>query len=701
MFVVCQAEPWTGRFTVELEQDTDSPGQSFSIEHNQHTSSSNPSDIAHKSGCSRSALPSGEKRQRSGKYEIKSTIIESVSWQWFYAVHLLVAYELVLTSKDFRPRPVPYSWPPGEVIVAVAWLLKNYWSPDSPLFKPIEQQASRDQLFAIITMMHRSGHDSPQCQSSASYGQQTRQSTINLSGSFTRHLNAGSGNGNGNGDPQLHLHTLDINCYVSPCSGLCTYRPSSDSRESAEWPLNSPEKSIIGLLNGHSEVQPLFEAEPQTADIDGNPANICMPVYGVAPDSMSLEAAYTTDLTGSLNHMVPTPESLPFIDNFPFINEPIDLQSFFEEIKVFNTLTHSETQQTTIESSQLGQSPPHLPQTDSLQTLSDHKSNDHTAQKTCKATMIGKDGQPKPCGKICKNARVLADHKRKDHTGQQTCNLTLVGEDGQQRPCGQVCKNARALSSHKSGAHSGQRTCDAIVVGEDSQPRPCAVICKNSQVLTHHKRRNHSGQKTCDAAVVGENGELRTCGTVCKHAEFLSEHKRRYHSGQKTCQVIMVEKGGQKRQCGTICNNSKALANHKRGQHSEQQTCSVTVVGKDGQQQKCGMVCKNSKAMSNHKIKDHSGQQTCYVTLLTKDGQQRPCGKVCKNAKVLADHKRYFHSGQQNCGVNVVGEDGLQRPCGKLFKNTEALNNHKRKHIKRKPFEADQDDDLSPEKKAN
>ncbi|WP_222842108.1 hypothetical protein, partial [Endozoicomonas montiporae] len=70
-------------------------------------------------------------------------------------------------------------------------------------------------------------------------------------------------------------------------------------------------------------------------------------------------------------------------------------------------------------------------------------------------TVVGEDGQQRPCGTVCKNAKALSTHKRRDHTGPQTCDVTVVGEDGQQRPCGTVCKNVKALFTHKSQYHTG------------------------------------------------------------------------------------------------------------------------------------------------------------------------------------------------------------------------------------------------------
>ncbi|WP_257255255.1 MULTISPECIES: hypothetical protein, partial [unclassified Endozoicomonas] len=67
----------------------------------------------------------------------------------------------------------------------------------------------------------------------------------------------------------------------------------------------------------------------------------------------------------------------------------------------------------------------------------------------CDLTVVGEDGQPKPCGKVWKNTQALKDHKRRGHSKQSTCDVTVVRKDGQPRPCGKVCKNARVLSYHK------------------------------------------------------------------------------------------------------------------------------------------------------------------------------------------------------------------------------------------------------------
>ncbi|WP_448215848.1 hypothetical protein [Endozoicomonas sp. 2B-B] len=729
MFAVCQAEPWTGRFTVELEQDKDSPGQSFSIKHNQHTSSGNPSDIAHKNGCTRSASPSGEKRQRSGRYEIKSTIIESVSWQWFCAVHLLVAYELLLTTKNNPLNSSPYSWVPSEVVVVVGWLLKNYWNPDSPLFDPIEQQTTsmltqEDYLSEILITMYGYGQNPTQHQPSEASGKQTPQTTNLPKGSLTNPLYSDTDGGNG-GSEQLS-HTLSLNCFAHPCNGVCRFRPSTDGKRPAEWTLNYQE-----ISSNCTETHPGQGLYPHFAN-EHNP---------------SQRQAHQPDDATTLN-----------TDDLVIINGLLNLrnQSCPEESEISFTLSHltshagiSKTEQTVTHSSQLDQSSSHISRTDRVQAinnneqlacgltivgengqpqpcrkicknvyaLSVHKSRYHTGQRACYVMVVGESGLQQQCGKICKNASALSNHKRREHTGKQICGVTVVLEDGRTRLCGTVCKNADTLSTHKRRHKTGQQTCDATVVGRDGQQQPCGKVFKNALALADHKYKYHRGQQTCSMSMVGEDGLSRPCGTVCMNTNSLMNHKRRYHTGQQTCDMTVIgengqqkcgkvfmnakalsthksacdtrrqtcmlpvtEDGAQPRPCGKVCSNKSKLADHKYKHHSGQQTCYMTVVGEDGLRRHCGTVWKNPNSLMNHKRRQHTSEQTCYVTVIGKDGRQRRCGKVCKNASSLADHKYKYHSGYHTCHMTVVGEDSLPRQCGMALKNANSLTNHKKRY---------------------
>ncbi|WOG26944.1 hypothetical protein [Endozoicomonas sp. 8E] len=548
MSIICQARPLTRRFIVELEQNADFPDQHFSIKHDWHTLSDSPSDIVDKQGCAEHGLPSHKKRHKSYSCAVKTTFIESISWQWLYTTNLLIAYELILTIKNNSPHPNPYSWLPLEAVITVSWLLKSYWNPNSPLFNLIEQKkAMQEHPFAITTMMAGSEHDPQQTTPSESSGQSVPQAITFPKGYFTQLLYSDSADGNEN--PQQHSHTLGLNCFLHPCNDVCQFRQSSDS---------SPGE--------------VLDCEKSSADHTG-----------------------ATPEQGSCSHLAST--------HCYRCNSKDGLASVSEDTGEAHT-------------------------------------TDTAGQTTCNVIVPGKNGQQRPCGKVCKNARALSVHKRKIHSGQQTCNETVAGKDGQLRPCGKVYKCAKALSGHKAKYHTGQKTCVVIVVREDGQKHPCGKIYKCAQALSDHKAKYHTGQKTCVLTVVREDGQPRPCGRVCKNSQALMDHKRKVHTGQQTCDVTVVTEHGQQRPCGKVCKNAQSLSSHKSKVHSGQQTCDLIEVGKDGEQQACGKVFKNTNSLSTHKTIYHTGQKTCSMTVIGEDGQQRPCRKVCKNAIDLSNHKR-------------------------------------------------------------
>ncbi|WP_422137173.1 hypothetical protein [Endozoicomonas sp. ALC020] len=725
--VICQAGSLTRRFIVELEQNAGSPKQNFSIKSDWHTLSGNPSDIAHINDYGQSYLPPCKKRNRSPGCGIEKTIIESISWQWLYATNLLIAYEMSVTTKVATRITTPYLSLPSEVLVAVAWFLKNYWNPDTRLFGMIEQQVTSvmtegDHRFATITAAFGSGENSPQYQSSESSSQPAPKATLPLMSSFISPLNNDYNGGNG-GDQQ-HLHTLGLNCFVHPCYGFCQLHPLSGSSEPAEWPLNTLKSSCPHLATGHcsgcmghfdpakamesrqnplfrtfndfSDIQFPFDSDPQFDDIDGHFADLIQNAI---------------DATESLDDDVQMLGYLSSIaDDLTATNGSLDLQRLLGEHELAFTLNSSETQQTTFKSSQLDQSQAHLSLTGALQakadsgqkiceltvvlkggeqqpcgkvfknaiSLSSHKRRCHTGPKVCDLTVMREDGQQGPCGMVYKNAGSLVNHKRTFHTGQKTCDQIEVGEDGQQRRCGKICKNAGALSDHKSKYHKGQKTCEVIVFGEDGQQRPCGKLFMNTNCLEYHKREEHSGERTCDVVVVAEDGQQRSCGRLFTNTKKLKYHKRQEHSRKRACKVVVVGEEGQLRPCSNHCKNAVAVSKHKRSYHSGQQTCEVLVVGEDGRQRPCGKLCNNARALVNHKRGKHSGQKTCEIIMFEEDDGQRRCGKVCKSAGALSDHKRNYHSGQV-CEVIVFGEDGQLRPCGTFCKNHRALIYHKSK----------------------
>ncbi|WOG27053.1 hypothetical protein [Endozoicomonas sp. 8E] len=658
--VICPAKPLTRRFTVELEQEAGFLKQSFSVKHDQHILLNNPSNIADTNGYAEPDWPPDEKQQKSYNFRLPPPLTEPISWQLLYATHLLVAYELILTTKGAALSSSFYSWIPLEAAVAVGWLLKCYWNPDSHLFSTIEQQQiNQDYPFMAITLMFGSGRDQPGYQPSKSSNQKAPATATRLTRSLIRLQNTDGGGGNGN--PQKDLHTLGLNCFVRPCNGVCRFRSSSDSREPAEWPLNthSQYNPSLETLNDFPAIQLQCASDqpsqPQTQHhgVDGNPTSCNHSL------TMTTEAAYTGHSV-ALNGHLRMPRNMSITDDdLVIINGLLNLRghSLSEAIRISFTLNHltspvatSETQQTT-RPTQVGQNPPHPSRTGEVQA------SDYSGLETCDATVVGDDGQQRQCGKIFKSFHSLTGHRRRNHGGQKVCDVTLFSEDGQ-RPCGTVCRNAQALADHKLRIHTGQQTCGVIVVAED--------------------------------------GQLQTCGKIFKNAKALTSHRSKYHTGQKTCDTIMVNANGQQRPCGRIYKNNQALWDHKNREHSEQKICTMTVVGKDNQQRPCGKVYNNAQAFSSHKSRVHSEQKTCDVALAGKDGRPELCGAVCKNIGSLMAHKRKGHSGQKTCAVRVIKEDGQRRRCGKVCENAQVLSHHKGIHRKRKPVNPDQDDGFKP-----
>ncbi|WOG27035.1 hypothetical protein [Endozoicomonas sp. 8E] len=785
-----------------------------------------PKDIFDTNHFARSFSSSYYKRHKQLGCRVKTIIIESITWQWLYARKLLVAYELVLTSKTSLLNSNPYYWLPVEVIVAVGWLLKNYWPPDSPLFNPIELQAASmltqdDHRLSSIITVHGSGDNPEQYQPPESSGQQAPQATSHPAGFFTGFLHPDSDGGDGGSEQQSH--SLGLNCFIHPCHGICQFRPFSAARGATEWPLNSEESTTgrtgetsgqntrphstdghcLSCIHNFDSLNTADARQTPPLETLNNPPAIqrqCASCQQFQPQPHQPDDARMT------GNVPPTP------DDLIIINGLLDLgnHSPLEKALTSSTLTRfpapivaSETQQAKAGSTGLGQPPLHFARTGRVQNkdksgqqtcvltivgeddqprpcgttcksadaLSVHKSRYHSGPKTCDEIMVGEDGeerlcgtifknrsaltnhkrinhsgqqicdapvvwkdgllqpygkicknaktmsnhmrgkhsgqqtcseapggvdgQQQRCGKVCKNNSALRDHKRKEHSGQKICGETVVGENEQPGPCGVVCKNVRALIEHKRMDHSGQRTCSMIVVGEDGRPQPCEKTCKNIQALYSHRSKYHSSQRTCGATMLGEDNQERICGKLCNNSKILSDHKRRVHGEQQACDLTVDEKDGKQRPCGKIFSDTRTLRNHKKYAHSGQKTCDLTGVGKDGQPRPCEVVFKNLQSLSSHKNRVHSGQKKCDVTLGGENGQQQPCGRICKNAQALSDHKRRDHTRQQSCNMIVITEEGQPRPCGMLCKNAQELSNHKRAHRKRKPADADRNNEFS------
>ncbi|WOG27129.1 hypothetical protein [Endozoicomonas sp. 8E] len=597
--VICHAEQRTEHSTVELQQIAASPKQSPSMRQDRNTLPGKPSDIADTFGYKRSSSPLDNKRHKN--YGL--TIIESISWQWLYASHLLVTHELILTTKNAAFSYTPYSWVPVGVVVAVGWLLESYWNRNSPSFNsPIAQQTALmltqgSHQFAIITMMFGNGHNQQQNRPSESSGQQASGALSHPAGSFARPLYIRPGGDNG--PPQQHIHTLGLNCFVYPCHGVCQFRLSLDTKDSGtlsffksstdhtEAPpgqsschniadgyclpcmvLFHPvyaggyqQESLLGPMHAYSgylllPFHPGPLSKPQAYGIGGNPRG-GVAIDEVALDPVSARSVNTTGSAGPLNHEGPIPGNLNLnTDDFMDIIEAYDLQNLLEETGISFTYDQASRVQASV-------------------------APDNVISKTteCQQTLSDKE------------------------TRKLTCDVTVIEEDDQQRPCGKACNSAKALYRHKRRAHTGQQTCDVALVGENGRPQLCGSVCKNVVALSEHKRRYHNGQKICDLTAILENGRRRPCGKAFQNARFLSDHKRKVHMTQKTCHMIVIEEDGQQRPCGRVYKNANSLSNHRQREHNGQKTCNSLVVGKDGKLRRCGTVYKNSKTLSDHRKK--------------------------------------------------------------------------------------------------
>lgn len=254
--------------------------------------SSSPSDIANTISFTGPDSLLDDKGDRLGSYGVKTPVIESFSWQLLYLTNLLVSFELIQTTKDVLQIPDSYLCLPVEIVIAVSWLLKGCWPPDSRLFNPIkplieQQEASQNQPF-MITIVMIGPRQQQQSQPSDSTCQESAGTTIHYKGSFTPPINSGSGDGEE--DPQQHSHTFGFNCFAYPCHGICLFRPSSDSGEPDEWLVNSIERSCPHLAGGYCfSCIDHFHSQNTTDSRESSP-------FGTPDDLFDIQRQYDFDL---------------------------------------------------------------------------------------------------------------------------------------------------------------------------------------------------------------------------------------------------------------------------------------------------------------------------------------------------------------------------------------------------------------------
>ncbi|WOG28482.1 hypothetical protein [Endozoicomonas sp. 8E] len=286
---ICQAKSLKRSLVVEFEQNGGFQSGSFSIKSGQHPLSGILSYPADKNDYAGSTLPPENESFRLGGYDVKTSLVESVLWQLVHATNLPVVYELVLTTHDGTLSGKPYSWLPVEAFVAVGWLMKNYWNPDSPLFNPMDQvETSHYDPFVITTMM-LPGRDQPSSQPSSQ--QSSQQPTQRASGTLTRLTDSfanllSSGFGGDDQGPDQQQHTLGLNCYVDSCHGVCKLLQSSDN--SAEGPLNSVKSSTAheGATSGQAS-SPDITGRSFTSPLVYFDRNTFMPVTDAPPDELN------------------------------------------------------------------------------------------------------------------------------------------------------------------------------------------------------------------------------------------------------------------------------------------------------------------------------------------------------------------------------------------------------------------------------
>ncbi|WP_422136880.1 hypothetical protein [Endozoicomonas sp. ALD040] len=250
--VICQAESLTTRFLVEHAQLY----QSFSIKCALNSLQYTPSGDADTNDYAWATFPPDDQLRRLVVYGRKKNFIESISWRLLFTINPLVAYELILAKGDTASSGKPYSWITAEAFVAVSWLLKSYWNSDSLLFKPMDQlEASQDDSFAITTLMlpgQKQQQSDQQKPPSESSGHQASGTSTRVSGSITSRLSSGSGGGKE--DPEQNQHTLDLNCYVGSCCGVCELRQSSDSSEPLVNAFPAEHSTFSAVAKAHEVV---------------------------------------------------------------------------------------------------------------------------------------------------------------------------------------------------------------------------------------------------------------------------------------------------------------------------------------------------------------------------------------------------------------------------------------------------------------
>ena len=240
---VCLAESQTQTFIVELEHNTGSPSQNFSIKPERDTLpamqmidrgalQSKPTEIISTNSYSGSDTPPDDKPYSPRKYwESLTTVVESVSWQLLYASNEVTGYKLLLAFQEDSYQPQPFSWMPVVAAVVVGWLARSSWNPEAPMFNQLDEQATNQQHeFQIITLMDNPGGVHSQATRTWGHGQSFDMYSSSAANSYNSFGNHQRGDyGDNPGWPTTPVHSYGENCYEQPCyfqRGHCILAPS-------------------------------------------------------------------------------------------------------------------------------------------------------------------------------------------------------------------------------------------------------------------------------------------------------------------------------------------------------------------------------------------------------------------------------------------------------------------------------------------
>ncbi|WOG26911.1 hypothetical protein [Endozoicomonas sp. 8E] len=431
--VTCRAQALTERYIVELQQNTDSPDKSFSIEQlAQSRLPGDPSIIAKINNYEGSDSPANNIPPGPGGYLLKTTIIESISWHLLYATNLLFVYELILTSHITSQGSKTYSQLPLEAFIAVGSLLNSYWNPDSPMFNPIGQQESnKDYPFVINTMTLSPGDNQQQGQPSESSTQQASGTTSRLRGTISSRQHSDSGGGDE--EPQHHRHTLGLNCFTDNCNGVCKFRqsgarPKTRSRLYKDSDPQSLPSEKVGFSfsltqttspspAGSSETQPTTAQTTELSQPGQSQAHLSQTDTVKAP-SVFRKGYFSSQKTCDM----PTKRTRSRLRPWGRVCK----SSHSLSVQISEHHSRRESPQEALASitpppvsrlwkkfcAALGRNQPDFPQTGTVKAPSGNQKRYRTGSETCDLPV---DQRPRPCRRLCKNARQLNKQARIAH----------------------------------------------------------------------------------------------------------------------------------------------------------------------------------------------------------------------------------------------------------------------------------------------